>query len=118
MVRKRPGRFRSTSHIGHMLIYHVVLPELWDETRNKSFYEAESLAEEGFIHCSYADQLDGVIERYYAEAGKIVVLSIDTDKLTSALVSEPSTGGEPYPHIYGPINKDAIVGVEERNLRV
>jgi uncharacterized protein (DUF952 family) len=101
-----------------MLIYHVVMPEVWDETRNKSFYEAESLESEGFIHCSYADQLDGVIERYYADAGKVVILSIDAAKLTSALISEPSTNDEPYPHIYGAINKDAIVRVEERTLRV
>lgn len=101
-----------------MHIYHVVLPELWEEARSSTFYEAESLASEGFIHCSYADQLDGVIERYYAEAGKVVVLSIDTDKLTSTLVSEPSTGGEHYPHIYGPINTDAIVGIEEKAVEI
>jgi uncharacterized protein (DUF952 family) len=101
-----------------MLIYHIVLPEVWDEVRNKPFYEADSLETEGFIHCSYADQLDAVIERYYAEAAKIVVLSIDADKLTSTLVSEPSTGGEPYPHIYGAINTDAIVGVEERTVEI
>jgi uncharacterized protein (DUF952 family) len=101
-----------------MLIYHVVLPEYWEERKNNSLFEAESLGPEGFIHCSYADQLDGVIERYYAEAGKIVILSIDADKLTSTLVSEPSTDGEPYPHIYGPINTDAIVGVEERTITI
>lgn len=101
-----------------MLIYHVVLPDVWDRAKTNSFYEAESLASEGFIHCSYADQLDGVLERYYADAGKVVILSIETDKLTSPLVSEPSTGGEPYPHIYGPINTDAVVGVDERSVAV
>lgn len=101
-----------------MLIYHIALPEVWNEARHNTFYEAESLESEGFIHCSYADQLDGVIERYYGDAGKIVILSIDADKLTSTLVSEPSTGGEPYPHIYGPINTDAIVGVEERTVEI
>lgn len=101
-----------------MLVYHIVLPEVWDEAKTRTFYEADSLDSEGFIHCSYADQLDGVIDRYYAEAGKIVILSIDTDKLTSTLVSEPSTGGEPYPHIYGQINTDSIVGVEERTVDI
>ena len=99
-----------------MLIYHVVMPEAWEEAGNRGFYEAASLEAEGFIHCSYADQLDGVIERYYAGAGKIIVLSIDPNKLTSTLVSEPSTNDEPYPHVYGPINKDAIVAVETREI--
>lgn len=92
-----------------MLIYHVILPKVWNEAKDKSFYEAESLATEGFIHCSYADQLDGVLERYYSGVEKVVVLTIDANKLTSPLVSEPSTNGEPFPHVYGPINTDAVI---------
>ncbi|MEP6945432.1 MAG: DUF952 domain-containing protein [Acidobacteriota bacterium] len=98
-----------------MLIYHIVLPDAWAGFTGESF-EAASLADEGFIHCSYAEQLDGVLGRYYSEVSAVVVLSIDPNKLTSKLVSEPSTGGEIYPHIYGPVNRDAIVGVEERGL--
>ncbi len=92
-----------------MLIYHILLPEVWEQVKGNSFYEAESLSSEGFIHCSYEDQLEGVIERYYSNAGEIVVLGIDASRLTSPLVSEPSTNNEPYPHIYGPINLDAVV---------
>lgn len=97
-----------------MHIYHVVLSEVWEKAASKPFYEADSLESEGFIHCSYADQLEGVIERYYSNAGALVILSIDPNKLTSTLVSEPSTNNESYPHIYGPINADAIVKVETR----
>ncbi|MCC6329056.1 MAG: DUF952 domain-containing protein [Acidobacteria bacterium] len=97
-----------------MHIYHVVLPEVWEKAASKPFYEADSLESEGFIHCSYADQLDGVIERYYANAGEVVILSIDPNKLTSTLVSEPSTNNESFPHIYGPINAEAIAKVETR----
>lgn len=97
-----------------MLIYHIVLPEVWERSKYKSFYEADSLAQEGFIHCSYEDQLADVIERYYSSADEIVVLSLDANRLTSPLVSEPSTNNEPYPHIYGPINLDAVVNAETR----
>src|SRR5688572_31126239 len=97
-----------------MHIYHVVMPEEWKAAANESFFEAKSLASEGFIHCSYADQLEGVLERYFADASEVVVLHLDANKLTSPLVSEPSTNDEPYPHIYGPINRDAIVTVEKR----
>jgi len=97
-----------------MFIYHIVLPEKWASVKDGSSYEAESLATEGFIHCSYDHQLDGVIERYYAAAAELVILKLDTDKLTSKLVEEPSTGGEIYPHIYGPVQLDAVVSVEAR----
>lgn len=99
-----------------MKIYHIVLPEVWEKFKDKDFYKAESLASEGFIHCSFADQLEAVFERYYKGAEKVLILTIDAEKLTSQLVEESSTNNEIYPHIYGQINAEAIVGIEERNL--
>ena len=101
-----------------MNIFHVVLPEKWFEAANKGFYAAESLMTEGFIHCSFAGQLDGVLERYYSGVERVVILEIDPGKLTSKLVEEPSTNNEIYPHIYGPINIDAVVGVRNRDVSV
>jgi uncharacterized protein (DUF952 family) len=95
-----------------MLIYHIVMPEVW-AAFDTELYRAPSLATEGFIHCSYEHQLDDVIARYYSGADKIIVLTIDTDELMSRVLREPSTGNEIYPHIYGPINRKAIVGVRE-----
>jgi uncharacterized protein (DUF952 family) len=95
-------------------IYHIVLPESWDEQKDKEFYEHESLRAEGFIHCSYASQLDAVLERYYSGAERVLILHIDPKLLTSKLVEEASTGGEIYPHIYGGINREAIVAISER----
>lgn len=96
-----------------MLIYHIVLPEKW-AAFDTDLYIADSLFTEGFIHCSYEPQLDAVIERYYAGEDKVVVLEIDTDQLMSRVLNEPSTNSEIYPHIYGPINRKAIVRVFER----
>ena len=97
-----------------MTIYHIVLPGPWSEQQNGEYYTHESLEKEGFIHCSYDTQLETVLGRYYSGVERVLILSIDTDKLTSELVEEPSTGGEIYPHIYGKINRDAIVDVSER----
>ena len=99
-----------------MLIYHIVLPERWKSLDPDAAYESESLATEGFIHCSYASQLDKVLDRYYSGVANVLILGIDTEKLTSPLVDEPSTNNEIYPHIYGPINRDSIVGVKTRTL--
>lgn len=63
-----------------MHIYHIVLPEVWEQVRNEPLYRHDSLAAEGFIHCSYEDQLVGVIERYYADRDELVILTIDTQK--------------------------------------
>ena len=98
-----------------MTIYHIVLPEVW-AAFDGDLYEAESLGSEGFIHCSFENQLDGVLQRYYSGAESVVLLEIDSDKLTSKLVNEPSTNNEIYPHIYGPINRDAVIEFEERRI--
>jgi uncharacterized protein (DUF952 family) len=99
-----------------MFIYHIVLPEIWEQVRSEPLYRHESHAAEGFIPCSYEHQLDGVIGRCYEGHDELVILTIDTDKLAARLVAEPSTGGEIYPHIYGPLNMSAVVDAETRKL--
>ena len=98
-----------------MPIYHIVLPEAW-AAFDTDLYEHPSLAAEGFIHCSFAEQLDAVIARYYSGAERVVVLEIESDKLMSRMIKEPSTNNEIYPHIYGPINRDAIVAAKVRDI--
>src|SRR4051794_19138393 len=98
-----------------MRIYHIVLPDDWAALQGQ-IYTADSLTTEGFIHCSFAEQLDAVLKRYYSDVTEVTILEIDPEKLTSKLVIEPSTGGENYPHIYGPINVDAIVSTERRKI--
>lgn len=100
-----------------MIIYHIVLPEVWEKFKDQPFYEHESLEREGFIHCSYRNQLDDVLERYYKDEKRILILHISAARLESDLIAERSTGGEIYPHIYGKINQTAIVNIEERILR-
>jgi uncharacterized protein (DUF952 family) len=100
-----------------MFIYHVVLPEVWERFKTRPSYQPDSLTTEGFIHCSYQSQLEGVLERYYKGVEKVLILTIDTDKLFSKLVKEPSTNDELFPHIYGRLNINAVVDVEERVLR-
>lgn len=98
------------------MIYHIVTPEVWENFKDRDFYEAESLQTEGFIHCSFREQLETVLQRYYANAEKVLVLEIDTEKLSSKLINESSTNNEIYPHIYGKINSEAIIKIEERFL--
>ncbi|MDQ3130136.1 MAG: DUF952 domain-containing protein [Acidobacteriota bacterium] len=100
-----------------MIIYHIVTPEVWENYKDEYEYEAESLQTEGFIHCSYRNQLESVLERYYKNARSVFILHINPHLLIAGFIAEPSTGGEIYPHIYGVINRSAIVDVEKRILR-
>jgi uncharacterized protein (DUF952 family) len=92
----------------YMNFYHITTPELWDKYKEQDFYEAASLHTEGFIHCSYSEQLHGTLEKYYTGVPHVLLLLIDPTLLTSKLVVEASRNGELFPHIYGSINKSAI----------
>lgn len=94
------------------MIYHVTTAKEWKVAQEKGFYEAASLATEGFIHNSTENQVAGVLQRYFAGKTDLIKLVIDPAKLTHELKYElaPSLGEE-FPHIYGPINLDAVVDV-------
>ncbi len=94
------------------IIYHVTTAAEWNAAKEAGFYEAPSLQDEGFIHCSQEHQVAGVLERYYAGKTDLVKLIIDTDKLTSKYVFDwsPSTQ-DTFPHVYGTINPDAVTDV-------
>jgi len=94
------------------IIYHVTTAAEWKSAQEKGFYEAASLKTEGFIHCSEQHQVAGVLERYFKDKTGLVKLVIDTSKLTSRYVQEwsPSTR-DTFPHIYGPVNTDAVVDI-------
>ncbi len=98
-----------------MLIYHIVLPDDWAAFQGE-MYTSASLDTEGFIHCSFAEQLEDVIQRYYAKEQKLVVLEIESERLMSRMLLEASTNDEIYPHVYGPINRKAIVRTEVRGI--
>ena len=99
-----------------MIFYHIAVPENWAKYEDKDFYEAESLVTEGFIHASFDAQVEETLKVHYKNVLQVLILTVDSDLLTSKLVIEKSRGGEDFPHIYGAINKSAIVSVVERNL--
>jgi uncharacterized protein (DUF952 family) len=92
-------------------IYHLVLRGVWEANPGRP-YRADSLASEGFIHCSFAPQVAGSANRFYADATDLLLLHIDAERLSSPLREEASGTGEIFPHIYGPLNRDAVARVE------
>jgi uncharacterized protein (DUF952 family) len=96
------------------MIYHVTSSESWKQAIEQGEYIAPSLATEGFIHTSKKEQVAGVLERYYQGQTKLLLLHIDETLLTAELKYElaPSINEE-FPHVFGPINVDAVLRVEE-----
>ena len=94
------------------MIYHIATSEDWNLHLNSPTYVPGGYEHEGFIHCSTKDQVQGVLERYYAGVKNLFLLHIDESMLTVELKYEVSTHGALFPHLFGAMNKNAIVKVE------
>ena len=82
-------------------------PEGWarfqaDGTSEQSTRDL-TLAEEGFIHCSYAEQVEATIDRFYADLPDLVVVTLDPDLLDAEVKEEATPDGTLFPHVYGPL---------------
>lgn len=95
------------------IIYHITSAAEWQTAQQKGFYEATSLPVEGFIHLSKAEQVAGVLDRYYKGREDLVQLTVDTELLSSELRYElaPSVNEE-FPHLYGPLNVNAVIATD------
>ncbi|HEX3964024.1 MAG TPA: DUF952 domain-containing protein [Trebonia sp.] len=97
------------------IIYHIATADDWDRAIRDGQYTTSTigrtLAEEGFLHASAASQVNWVANNFYRGVpGDLVLLVIDTARLASPLRYDDVSGwDEPFPHIYGPLNADAVI---------
>ena len=109
-------------------ILHITSREAWKTAQEQGQYTSPSLTNEGFIHCSTQVQVLPVAEKFYKGQTGLVLLVIDSTRLSSELKWEPPFDGVPpagktpapsagvpvsdtFPHVYGPINLDAVVQI-------
>ena len=102
------------------MIFHITHSQDWESAQAKGEYIAESLHTEGFIHCSTISQVLPVADKFYGDHNSLILLMIEPTLLSSTLKWEAPSGGTPppgvpesdqFPHIYGPINLDAVINV-------
>jgi len=90
------------------VIYHIVCSTDWPP--KAGLYRGDTLESEGFIHCSTQEQLLLVANRLFRGRTDLIGLAIDEAKVTSTIIYENLEGGtEHFPHIYGPLNADAVI---------
>jgi uncharacterized protein (DUF952 family) len=110
----RPAGSRGTAgedHGGVTELWHLAEAPEWAEAVRTGSYErstrGQSLAEVGFVHCSYPDQLAGVAAAFYADADDLVLLRVDPARVPAAVRVEDG-----FPHVYGPIPIAAVTAAE------
>jgi uncharacterized protein (DUF952 family) len=97
-------------------IFHVTRAVDWREADSRGGYHVSTrdrtLEEEGFIHCSFEQQVAYVVATYFRDVDdELVVLVIDRQRVSAEVRVESAGGDEWFPHMYGPLNLDAVIDV-------
>ena len=98
-------------NLQHSIVLHICSSTAWAATKNGE-YRCPSLDSEGFIHCSTPDQAVDVANSLFRGQRGLVLLVIDPARVVPSIRYEDAGNGKLYPHIYGPLNVNAVVGVE------
>lgn len=92
-----------------MFIYHITSENEWQQALANGQYLPANYAADGFIHCSKREQVTAVANRVYTGQSGLILLKIDSTKLTAPVKEENLEGGtELFPHIYGPLPVSAV----------
>jgi uncharacterized protein (DUF952 family) len=103
-------------------IYHITSLASWKAAQTVGEYRTPSLESDGFIHFSRTHQVVDVANAFYFGEQGLVLLEVDTALLRADLrlelpgglpPPEGSPPGERFPHLYGPLNLDAVVAVHD-----
>ena len=95
-------------------IFHITHSKDWKNALEEGAYRSDSLASQGFIHCSTRTQVVAVANRYYRGQQGLVLLEIASARVQPEIRWENLEGGtELFPHIYGPLNLEAVEKVIE-----
>lgn len=94
------------------MILHITSRADWEAAQALGDYRLDTLETEGFIHCSTPKQVLGPANEFYRGRHDLVLLVIDPTRLAVELVYEDCyETGAAFPHIYGPLNLDAVTSV-------
>jgi uncharacterized protein (DUF952 family) len=94
------------------MLYHITSGEEAEQASALGRYEPRGFATEGFIHCSYADQVCRVANARFNGRKNLVLLEIDPALLNCKVVDENlEDGSEQFPHVYGTLPMAAVVRI-------
>lgn len=94
-------------------IYHVVSYDVWmSSARTNDEYLPPTFQQDGFIHCSTLDQIVSTTNAFHKGEKNLLLLEINSQTLRSPLKYDDSPSwNQLFPHIYGPLNTNAITAI-------
>ena len=95
------------------VLLHLVTPDEWEAYCDAGWVAPPSLAAEGFVHLSSAEQVHLPADRLFAGRDDVLLLVLDPARLDDVRFEEgvPPTPGVLFPHLYGPLPHAAVLDV-------
>ncbi len=94
-------------------ILHITTAAQWNAAQEAGAYRGDTLDSEGFIHCSTPAQVVEVANARFRGTSDLLLLDIDTNRVGPDIRWEAADNGQTYPHIYGPLNTDAVTRIHK-----
>lgn len=108
-ARLRPAVARDLEVFTPPRLFHAVIEAEWGATPAET-WAPPSLATEGFVHLSLAEQLEGTLAAHFPAEEELLLLELRPERLEAELRFEPSRGGALFPHLYRALRDEDILG--------
>ena len=90
-------------------IYKIIEKDELLKIKAKGTYSGSSKdLEDGFIHFSGEEQVEGTLKKYYLNQKDLILLKVDTLKLDH-LIWEQASDGNMFPHLYSALDLSNVV---------
>ena len=90
-------------------IYKIINKNEWQKVKDEGPYSGSKKdIEDGYIHFSSEEQVEGNLKKYYSNQTDIILLKVDTLKLDN-LIWEQASDGNMFPHLYSSLDLTNVV---------
>ena len=89
-------------------LFHLVSAADWAAAQIAGVLRPASLVTQGFVHLSERSQVLGTANRFFRGRRDLLILLIDSAKLSDPVRYEEGEPGVHFPHLYGPLPVAAV----------
>lgn len=94
------------------IILHCMTESQWNEVKDLDCWGKDSVERFGFVHCSTVEYFWRVAPNFSDVTEPMVLVLLDENRLIARVKYEDGDNcGRAYPHVYGTVNNEAVVGV-------
>jgi len=94
-------------------VYKICTKSEWHDAKNKNkFTGSKKDIEDGYIHFSGVEQVEGTLKKFFFNQKNLILLKIDTLKLKN-LLWEQASDGNMFPHLYSVLDVCDVISEYE-----